>query len=476
MIEVQHFKLSDLTQKLEGVIQKAFGTEFYWIIAEISSHKFYPDNERHFFEFVEKSEGVKNGIVAKIDGISWESGSQRIKVFESITGQKFTNGIKVLVKVKIEFKSAYGFKLILIDIDQNYTLGNIEKQRLETLARLIKENPEYINKVGEEYITINKKLNFNLVIQRIALIGSPNSDGYADFAHTIKNNQFGYTFAIDTYFSSVQGTTAEKEMLNCLIDINNSGNKYDCLVFIRGGGARTDFLVFDSYSLSKEAAKFPIPIITGIGHHKDVSIVDLMVHTSTNTPTKAAEFIISHCNQFEEKIAFLQNNILIKSQGLLAKSVKRIGEIKLTILNKSRLITGYQKDELSTIRQILINKSKTLIYKHSTRQVALLNSLLSKPRTIISTKTNDLSNIISNLYLFSSKHLSNQGKYLKHYKSLIKVMSPTSILKRGFAIVEVKGKIVCSADPISVGENISITLSKTIIKSKVVSKKIINKS
>ena len=493
MAEIQHIKLSELTQKIEAVIKNSFGNDFYWIIAEISSHKFYPNQDRHYFKFIEKTESSSEPI-AKVDAVSWQDGSLNIKVFEQRTGQKFTNGILVLVKVKVEFHSAFGFKLILRDIDHNFTIGVLEQQRRETLSKLVLENPSFITKVGEEFVTNNKKLKFNAVIQRIALIGSPNSEGYTDFIHTIRNNQFGYKFGVDTYYSSVQGAESEKEMVNSLISIFNSGIKYDCVVFIRGGGAKTDFLVFDSYSLSRTVAKFPIPVITGIGHHMDVSIVDLMSHTSTKTPTKAAEFIVSHNQQFEEKIILLQKAVIIKSQGLMGKLLQSIGAINLTIINKSRLILGLRKDALTSNQQIVINKTKTLLFNHgnrltsynqivinktktiiynnSTKLVALLNNLLSKPKSITSNKSNDLSNLISNLKIFSSKYLVNQRGYLGHYESVIRLMSPKSILKRGFAIVSKKGKVVRNADGISVGESISITLAETIIESKVLSKTI----
>ncbi|HEX8515170.1 MAG TPA: exodeoxyribonuclease VII large subunit [Bacteroidia bacterium] len=304
-MKIQHIKLSDLTKKVEEAIKNTFGSEFYWIVAEISTHKFYPNNDRHYFEFIEKVEGEMDPV-AKVKGVSWQSGSQCIKLFEKDTGQVFTNGVQVLVKVKVEYQSAFGLQLVLLDIDSSFTLGNLEKQRRETLERLVKENPDSIKKIGEEYFTKNKAIKLNAVIQNIAIIGSPNSEGYTDFTHTITNNQFHYKFAIDIYQSSVQGMEAEKELVNKLVFVFQNSTKYDCVVIIRGGGAKTDFLVFDTYNLARAVARFPIPIITGLGHHKDVSVVDLMVHTSTKTPTKAAEFIISHNRAFEDSIQFFK--------------------------------------------------------------------------------------------------------------------------------------------------------------------------
>ena len=467
--EIKYIKLSNLTKKIENAINNSIGSEFYWIIAEISGHKFYPNNDRHYFEFIEKHENIIEPV-AKVRGVSWYSGSQNIKLFESFTNQKFTNGIQVLVKVKIEYHASYGLSLVLLDIDQSFTLGNIEKQRKETLNRLINENPGFVKKIGDEFITLKKTIELNKIVQKIAIIGSPNSDGYTDFMHTIKSNQFDYKFSIDIYQSAVQGIEAANELINKLIAIFHSKINYDCVVIIRGGGAKTDFLVFDNYNLSRAVSKFPIPIITGIGHHKDVSIVDLMCHTSTKTPTKAAEFIISQNRFFEDNMLKLQREIVIKSQQLISNFRTKLNASNITIINKSRTFLSDYKEELNNINQIVINKSKTIIYSRQTNLVSLLNNLLSKPQIIISDKNSDLKNFANNLVIFSNKYLINRRGYLGHYESIVKLMSPKNILKKGFAIISQNGKILNNAESIFNGEELNILMESFEIKTKVISK------
>jgi exodeoxyribonuclease VII large subunit len=467
--EIQHIKLSDLTQKIRQVITNSFGTNFYWIIAEISGHKFYPNQDRHYFEFVEKSESSSQPI-AKVKGVSWSQGSQRIKIFENETGQIFGNDLQVLVKVKVEFHSAYGFTLVVQDIDPSFTLGNLEKQRRETLERLLREDSDVIQKVGEEYVTRNKKIVINRVIQSIAVIGSPNSEGYIDFSHNIKNNKFNYTFSTDIYQSSVQGASAERELVNKLLAIYDSGKKYDCVVIIRGGGAKTDFLVFDNYHLARAVARFPIPIITGIGHHKDVSIVDLMANTSTKTPTKAAEFIVSHNRTFEDEIIVLQKTVIIKSQQLLGNSLQRINATNIIIINKSRTFISSFKDQLTHINQIVINKTKTILYNRQTNLVALLNQLLSRPKIIRANRQSELENLMVNLKGYSTKYLTNQRGFLGHYISIIKLMSPSNILKKGFAVVSKGGMILTNAEALKAGDELTISMEKYDVITEVKSK------
>ena len=157
MPEIQHIKLSDLSRRIQSVIQQNFGSESYWIVAEISSHKFYANNSRHYFDFVEKIEN-SSAEAAKMRGVAWSNASIQISNFERQTGQRFTNGIQILAKVKVEYHVAYGLSLVLQDIDLSFTLGNLEKQRQATLERLILENPDHIKLVNGHFITFNKNL------------------------------------------------------------------------------------------------------------------------------------------------------------------------------------------------------------------------------------------------------------------------------------------------------------------------------
>lgn len=467
--ELQYIQLSELIQKVEDTLRGVFGNEQYWIVAEISGHKFYANNDRHYFEFIEKS-STSNEPVTKIRGVAWVAGAQKIKLFETETGQQFTNGLQVLVKVKLEFHKVFGMQLVLLDIDPTFTLGKLELQRRETLFKLATHHAEIIQLIGDTYVTRNKQTPFNAVIQCIAIIGSPNSEGYIDFTHTIANNQFGYKFVIDIYQSTVQGGDAEFELIQCLIAIHKSTKKYDAVVIIRGGGAKSDFLVFDKYKLSLAIAKFPIPVITGIGHTNDVSIVDMMAHTNTKTPTKAAEFIISHNRQFEEDIMALQKTAVIKSQQLLSKHIQFIHATNTIIINQSRLYIGLHKDALNGIQQIVTNKTKGLLYHLQTDLVNLLNQILSQPKITTANKQNELNNQINNIKIFSHKYLVNQKGYVGHFVSLINMMRPENILKKGFAIIKQNGVIISSSDKIKQGDELSITMEKHIISTTVNSK------
>jgi exodeoxyribonuclease VII large subunit len=418
-------RLSELSTQLRQTIEGAFGNRTFWVIADVSSHTYKAQSNSHYFELVEKDQSSTK-ILSKIAGRAWGNASINISNFEQATGQKFTNDINVLVQVTVQYNPAFGLQLNLIDIDTSFTLGLFEQQRKATLDRLLKDNPEFIQRIAEHYQTRNGGLSLNKVLQRIAVISSATSAGYQDFKHTLDNNSFGYRFQVDDYFSLMQGETNAKHFLAKIIAVFQSGKPYDALVIIRGGGAQTDFLMFDNYELSRAIAKFPIPVITGIGHQKNETIADLMAHTSTKTPTKAAEMIIAHNRAFEEHLQGLQKMMLIKTYQLL----------------------NYHKDRLSYLSRIM----------------------LTNPRIIISNRHKDLVNLLSNLQSYSRMYFANKSGYIGHFQSIVRLMSPQNILNKGFAILKVNGKITGNADQIEPGTGLTIRLAHTEIETTVITK------
>jgi exodeoxyribonuclease VII large subunit len=428
-----YISLSELNQKIEEHINLHFSDLFFWVLAEVSSHKFYQNSDRHYFDLVEKSKD-SNIETAKIKAKSWSDGSEAINMFEKNTGQKFQNGIQVLVQVKVEYHRIYGLSLTLYNIDSSFTLGNIERQKQATLLKLVNDNSDFIKLINDEYHTKNKQMLVPSVIQKIALIASPNSEGYQDFIHTLINNQFNYTFSVDHYFSSVQGGDAEKELVNKLISIYESKIDYDVVVLVRGGGAKIDFMVFDSYLLSKAVAKFPIPIITGIGHHQDVSIVDLMAHTSTKTPTKVAELIIANNRFFEEKINSLEKKLIISLQQ--------------TIQNNQEI--------LQSSRNTINLHTYEVIKHHSSRLISLKQDLISESNFKLKSEHKELLNIKTVLISRGNDYIKNKLLSIKNIESIAKTLDPRNILKRGFSILTHEGKIVFKNEDLQKLDKINI--------------------
>jgi len=462
-------RLSDLTNRIQQAINNVFEGQTYWIIADITNYSYYQQKGYHYFDLVEKQEGTA-GIIAKVAAVAWGAGADKIKDFERITGQVFQNGINVLVKVSVNYHNQYGLQITVLDIDANFTIGLLAQQKQAVLARLLTENPEFIQKAGDQYITRNNRLALNRVIQQVAVVSSGNSAGYQDFKHTLDNNRFGYRFIIHPYFTAVQGEEKAELLQQRLIDIFNTGTPYDAVVIIRGGGAQTDFLIFDTYRLGKTVARFPIPIITGIGHQKNETVVDLMAHSPTKTPTKAAEFIIAHNKAFEDEVINLQKTILIKSQQLFSARSQSLSALNSMIVNQARTMLSRHKDQLQHYNQTVINTTQSILLNKHGELLAVSGQVLSKPTIMVAHKRNELENITANITSFNRMYFQNKRSELEHHKTVFRLMSPASILKRGFALVYQDGKVTANPDTIKPGSNIQVVLTGATLNATVTEK------
>lgn len=464
-----HIKLSELTQQVQAVMDAHFSAQTYWVVADVTNHSYKEKGGYHFFELVEKAER-DNSLVTKIAGKAWGSGATRIKEFEQLTGQRFTNNINVLVRVKVTYHVVYGLSVEVQDIDTHFTLGVLEQQRMMTLANLVASHSDVVRKMGDRYITRNAELPLPLVIQRVAVVSSKTSAGNDDFKHSLMNNSFGYRFDIHEYHTKVQNDANANEFLQCLIDVFKSGIPYDVLIIIRGGGAQSDFLIFDNYKIGLAIARFPIPILTGIGHQKNETIADLMAHTPTKTPTKAAEFIVAHNKRFHDELLQYQQRILIKTQQLFSVQFQQLSTLNSSVVNCSRTLINEYKEDLLSMHQMVLNDAKQILYQQKNSLSFMASTLISKPRIITSNQQNNLLNLRHNLASYQKAYLKNQRGYIQHYASVIKLMSPDNILKKGFALVKVDGKIISNPSQLKTGSNFDVILAKQQIHSTVQSK------
>lgn len=465
-MEPQHYiRLSVLNDMIHDTINSRFAGQRFWVLADITNHSFKADKKIHYFELVEKAQNG-NAITAKILGKSWGGGALRIEEFEKNTGQTFTNNLHVLVQVSVDYHPLYGLSVSVLDIDSNFMLGILEQQRNATLERLVKEN-DFIQKVGDGYSTFNSRLKLPAVIQKVAVISSSSSAGNEDFRHTMQHNNFGYVFQIDDYYTVVQGDNNAKLFLNKLIEIYNTGIPYDAVVINRGGGSQSDFLIFDNYNIGRAVAKFPIPVITGIGHQKNVSITDLMAHTHTKTPTKAAEFIIAHNRSFEQSILSLQQNIVIKSQQLFHHRYKELSEIKNAVSRNVKELVQQHREELTQSNQRIIGSSRVVLYGHQKRLILAAHQVVQSPKILLQQKKNDLGNIKNAIKNSANDYLRREKVTLEHHLKSIQLMSPQNILRKGYAIVKVNDKIISSAENIEAGQEIEVILKDAKLKSTV---------
>jgi exodeoxyribonuclease VII large subunit len=273
---------------------KACLPDAYWVQAELSEvHANY--NGHCYVEFVQK-DPRSNNLIAKARGTIWSNVYHLLKpYFEEATGQTFTAGIKVLVKVTVDFHELYGFSLSVQDIDPTYTLGDMARRRQEILRQLETEG----------VLTMNKELHLPACLQRIAVISSATAAGYGDFCNQLQHNPYGLVFYTRLFPAVMQGDRTEAAVIAALDAIAAQQDRWDAVVIIRGGGATSDLSCFDTYALAANCAQYPLPIITGIGHERDDTVIDSVAHTRVKTPTAAAEFLIAHQLQAAEAVEAL---------------------------------------------------------------------------------------------------------------------------------------------------------------------------
>ena len=236
----------------------------------------------------------------------------------------------------------------MLELDSGFTIGAIELQRQATLMQLVQKNPSTISLINGEYITLNAKLTLPLVVQKIALITAPGSDGERDFKHELNHNAYGYHFEVDSYLTQIQGKDADKAILGQLDLILDIGKKYDLIAIVRGGGAQLDFSAFDTYDVGLKIATFPIPIVAGIGHERNVSIADLMCFASLKTPTKAASFIIEHNTIFEQQVERLKARLVKVTEGIMQSSKNNLEKASVALIKATEI---FFKDKHHALQQ-----------------------------------------------------------------------------------------------------------------------------
>ncbi len=470
MEDSQHIKLSELTSRIEAVISGAFGSKTFWVLAEIAGLKYYQEKNYYFFDLVEKGES-SSAILVSIKASAWAASVNKIRNFEKSTGQKFTNDIQVLVKVSVDYSGKYGLKLNFLDIDHNFTIGNLEKQRQETLKRLLAANPEHIKFARGEYVTYNKLLPINPVIQNIALISSSNAEGHTDFLKVLKENQFDYHFFIDEYLTQVQGESAAPQMVSKLLEIFNSHKPYDAVVIVRGGGATTDFLMFDTYNLSRAVARFPIPVITGIGHTGNQCIVDLMAYKAAIAPTKAAELIIAHNRAFEEKVINYRKSIISGTNELTSRHQIFLNNVNSQIIGKAKDILSENAQALTHLNSLIVAGANNLLMHHKEKLQPLQNRIIRKTELMIDNCRFAIERYIYTINVSAVNLLKDKQYNLNYYIELIKHLSPANVLRRGYSLIYQNGRIVKDPSTLHRGAEITNILYDTEIISTVKDKK-----
>ena len=289
--------LSRLNSMVRAAIEEQLPLK-YWVTGELSEVR--ATSVGHcYIELVERDEATGE-ISAKARGTIWSRVYSLLRpYFLEQTGREFSVGLKVLLQVSVNFHELYGFSLDVCDIEPAYTIGDMARQRMLIVQRL----------TDEGVINLNKELPFPLLPKRVAVISSATAAGYGDFCDQLNGNLYGFNFRVQLFPAPMQGSKVEEGIISALNAIACDLDSWDVVVIIRGGGATSDLSCFDTYDLANNCAQFPLPVVTGIGHQRDDTLLDIVAHTRVKTPTAAAELLIHTMLVQAEKIENLRRAI-----------------------------------------------------------------------------------------------------------------------------------------------------------------------
>ncbi len=429
--------LRELNSLLREVIDSEMPNE-YWVEAELSECR---ESRGHcYMELIQKDEHNATPV-ARAQAKCWASKWMLIRPgFERTTGQRLHAGMKVLLKVYAQFHEVYGFSWIVTDIDPTYTLGDMARKRQEIIRQL----------KAEGVFDLQKELRLPLFCQRIAVISSATAAGYGDFCNQLTDNPYGFKFHAQLFPATMQGEEVERSIIAALGRIfsecsDDTATPFACVVIIRGGGATADMSGFDTLALAENVANFPLPIITGIGHDRDESILDMVSHTRVKTPTAAAAFLIDHLKTVMDTLNESQEQIVRLAQQKLA----------------------FHKSQFATIAGLLPRLFSNVKIRQEARLDSLHSRLIISCGSKLSTLKNQLSTTESRLPILLDRRLMAEKHRLQLIEEKARSLDPVLLLRRGYSITMKDGKAVRDASLLQTGDEIETQLANGSVRSTV---------
>jgi exodeoxyribonuclease VII large subunit len=429
----------------------------YWVVAEISEL-----NENFaghcYIELIEKN-STENNISARIRAVIWSKKYSFLKsLFKNATGESLKEGFKVLLRVTVEYHEIYGLSLVVNDIDPAFTIGEMAVRRQQIIKRLEQEG----------LFSMNKELGFPTVPRRIAVISSKSAAGYSDFLKHLENNSYGYSFHTFLFEASMQGSETERSVVDALDRISEDNDSFDIVVIIRGGGSQTDLSWFDNYNIAFHITQFPLPVLTGIGHEKDITVADMVAYQSVKTPTAAADFIITTVHDTENHLSEMAIAISELSQSVLKSTNTLLDNVCLKLINLSELNIGEEKKKLTSVIFKMAGMGKEYLIRQEIIPANLRSRLIFDVKTYSLEKKHKLTKFITDLINYSQKLINHSSNYVETLDTDLAILNPDNVLRRGYSMTSMNGQIIRNPETVKKGDNIKTRLYGGTIKSKVI--------
>ena len=483
------FTLLEVTQSIERTLNGRYKDSF-WVRAEMNKLNFYRPSGNCYPELVEKENGE---VTAQMKATLWQDDYTAINNnFRTVLNEPLKDGIKILFQAMISFHPIYGLQLRIVDIDPSYTVGDLQREKQETINRLIAEG--LFNK--------NKTLELSILPQRIAIISAETSKGYLDFLGKIESNKWGYKFFHILFSSQLQGEIIVQTITAQLNRIRKVKDHFDAVAIIRGGGNDVGFSAYNNYQLAKEIATFPIPILTGIGHITNETVVELVSFQNLITPTDLADYVIHKFNDYSSTVQNAEKKIIDRTHRLISDEKSKFqSELKLfrsvteniLLINKNQIKGGIQSLKLQTrfhfkqkkehlfIMNQSIRKDTNILWNNASQEIARIAMTLNKDilvqlgalKLFLKQKTKNYivgskSFIKANTEKLNQKQekLSDKGRLNLHYERIklnnyeknVNNMSPEVVMRRGYTITLFNGKALSDIEQVKQGETITTIL------------------
>lgn len=399
---MEAISLQQLNQRVASVIQETFADPV-WVMAELSDVR-VANNGHCYMQLVEK-DPKRGTMLAFANAHIWANRWWLIRdSFVQQTGQAFQSGLKVLLLVQVTMHEAYGYSLNILDVDPTYTLGEMALRRQQILKQL----------TADGVIDMNRELDFPTLPQRIAIISAAEAAGYGDFCNQLHDNEWGLCFYTHLFPAAMQGQQTESSVIGALERIAAYEDLFDVVVIIRGGGASADLASFDSYELALNIANFPLPVITGIGHDRDQTVLDRVAHTSVKTPTAAAALLIDVLSQQLGKLQELEESVQEHTRGRIEREQLRLQRL-LNVVRGTHISLGQQQNRLTLMGE--------------------------------------------RIKMLTTQRVQNDQQKLVYLERTVQMVQPDNILKRGFSITRLNGHAIRSAQEVPEGARLEIQTS-----------------
>ena len=428
MSEKQVFTLQQVVRSIKKTLEDRY-TQNYWVKAEMHKLNKYPSGHA-FPELVQKDD---NKIVAQITGTIWKQQLERINTkFIEVVKEPLKEGTTLLLLVKINYSETFGLGLQILDIDPSYSLGELQKQREETLRKLAKEG----------LLNLNQKLHFPLLPKRVAIISADSSKGLSDFLQVLQENEKSYFIFTHLFNAYLQGDVAVQSIISALKKIKRVKDHFDIVIIVRGGGAEVGMTCYNNYDLCKAIAEFPLPVLTGIGHSTNLNVAEMVSFRNEITPTKLAEFLLQTFREFEQETKRLNREMIAHSLQIIDKTKQDFNGQVRVFKHASLRFTDSLKNELNQQIIELKNTTRYFLKNENDAILSLKNDYRIVTKEIITAERNTLS-LISKPIKGSLLHFFERKESdLEQLEKTVNILNPSNVLKRGYSLTLLNGKIL----------------------------------